>query len=47
METPGFNMLTSELEAFAANTPLADIRHGVAVFEAILRSADTGGPVAV
>ena len=55
VETPGFNMLTAELEAFAASiaantpfpTPLADIRHGVAVFEAILRSADTRGPVAV
>ena len=55
VKTPGFNMLTAELEAFAASiaantpfpTPLADIRHGVAVFEAILRSADTGGPVAV
>ena len=49
-ETKGFNMLTAELEAFAASieagrpfpTPLADIRHGVAVFEAILRSAESG-----
>ena len=54
-ETPGFNMLTAELEAFAASiaakrpfpTPLTEIRHGVAVFEAILRSAATGQAVAV
>jgi predicted dehydrogenase len=54
-ETPGFNMLTAELEAFAAAiagkrpfpTPLADILHGVAVFEAVLRSARTGRPEAV
>jgi predicted dehydrogenase len=54
-ETPGFNMLTAELEAFAASiqerrafpTPLSEIRHGVAVFEAILRSADAGRVVAV
>ena len=46
-ETKGFNMLTAELEAFGTAiasgtpfpTPLTDIRHGVAVFEAILRSA--------
>ncbi len=49
-ETRGFNMVTAELEAFAASiatlvpfpTPLSEIRHGVAVFEAILRSASTG-----
>lgn len=49
-ETTGFNMLTAELEAFAASidakrpfpTPLTEIRHGVAVFEAVLRSARTG-----
>ncbi len=49
-ETPGFNMLTAELEAFAASvavgtpfpTPLSEILHGVEVFEAILRSAATG-----
>lgn len=49
-ETKGFNLLTAELEAFAASieagkpfpTTLADIRHGVAVFEAILRSAESG-----
>ena len=49
-ETPGFNMLTAELEAFAASirnnapfpTPLTEILHGVAVFEAVLRSAASG-----
>jgi predicted dehydrogenase len=54
-ETRSFNMLTAELEAFAASidtpqpfpTPLADIRHGVAVFEAIVRSAISGQPEAV
>ncbi len=53
VETPGFNMLTAELEAFAGSiaaqrpfpTPLADILHGVEVFEAILRSAATDAPV--
>ena len=51
-ETKGFNMLTAELEAFAASvasktpfpTPLAEIRHGVSVFEAILRSTASGRP---
>jgi predicted dehydrogenase len=51
-ETPGFNMLTAELEAFAASiqnnapfpTPLTEILHGVAVFEAVLRSAASGLP---
>jgi predicted dehydrogenase len=54
-ETRGFNMLTAELEAFAGSiqenrpfpTPLAEIRHGVAVFEAIIRSAETGRQEAV
>jgi predicted dehydrogenase len=49
-ETKGFNMLTANLESFALSienrkpfpTPLADIRHGVAVFEAILRSMASG-----
>jgi predicted dehydrogenase len=49
-ETKGFNLLRAELEAFAGSiearqpfpTPLADIRHGVAVFEAIVRSASSG-----
>ncbi len=53
--TDGFNMLTAELEAFAAAitgdapfpTPLTEILHGVAVFEAILASAAAGRPVAV
>jgi len=54
-ETPGFNMLTAELEAFATSiatdtpfpTPLTDMLHGVEVFEAILRSAASGRPEAV
>jgi predicted dehydrogenase len=54
-ETKGFNMLTAELESFAASieagdpfsTPLADIRHGVAAFEAIVRSAESGRPETV
>ena len=54
-ETPGFNMLTAELEAFAASvaagtpfpTPLSEILHGVEVFEAVLRSAATGAVVEV
>jgi predicted dehydrogenase len=49
IETPGFNMLTAELTEFARcvaehrpfPTPLPDILHGVAVFEAIARSAQT------
>lgn len=53
-ETPGFNMLTAELEAFAASiaanrpfpTPVGEVLHGVAVFEAILRSAALRKPVA-
>jgi hypothetical protein len=55
VEAKGFNMLTAELEALAASiaaktpfpTPLSEIRHGVAVFEAILRSAETGQTVSV
>jgi predicted dehydrogenase len=54
-ETAGFNMLNAELEAFAASiaarnpfpTPLSQIMHGVAVFEAIAASAATGRPVEV
>ena len=46
-ETVGFNMLTAELEAFASSivaerafpTPLDQIMHGVAVFEAVAASA--------
>ena len=49
IETPGFNMLTAELTEFARcvaerrpfPTPLSDILHGVAVFEAIAKSAET------
>ena len=48
-------MLTAELEAFAAAinagrpfpTPLDQILHGVAVFEAVAESAATGQSVAV
>jgi predicted dehydrogenase len=54
-ETPGFNMLTAELEAFAASiatgrpfpTPMEQILHGVAVFEAVAASAAQGRPVTV
>lgn len=54
-ETAGFNMLTAELEAFAASiahgkpfpTPLKQIMHGVAVFEAVAESATRGRPVTV
>lgn len=55
VETPDFNMLTAELEAFAAAvrggtpfpTPLGQILHGVAVFEAVARSAASGQAVTV
>jgi predicted dehydrogenase len=55
IETSGFNMLTAELESFSESiemgwafpTPLSEIRHGVAVFEAILRSAASGRVEAV
>jgi predicted dehydrogenase len=55
VETPGFNMLTAELEAFAAAiaekrafaTPLDQILHGVEVFEAIAKSAAEGKAVAL
>lgn len=55
VETPGVNMLTAELEAFAAAvaagtpfpTPMTEIRHGVAVFEAVLRAAASGRAEAV
>lgn len=54
-ETPGFNMLTAELEAFAASiaagrpfpTPMDQIMHGVAVFEAVADSAVRGVPVRI
>jgi predicted dehydrogenase len=52
-ETPNFNMLTAELEAFAASiegnqpflTPIEQVLHGVEVFEAVLRSAALGETV--
>jgi predicted dehydrogenase len=55
VETPPFNMLTAELTEFARcvaerrpfPTPLSEILHGVAVFEAALRSAATGATVRV
>jgi predicted dehydrogenase len=54
-ETAGFNMLTAELEAFAASiaagrpfpTPLDQIMHGVALFEAVAASAARGVPVTI
>ena len=54
-ETPGFDMLRAELEAFAGSivtkrpfpTPLSQILHGVAVFQAVVRSAATGEAVAI
>jgi predicted dehydrogenase len=54
-ETSGFNMLTAELEAFACSianhrpfpTPVADILHGVEVFEAVLQSAERDAPVSL
>jgi predicted dehydrogenase len=54
-ETVGFNMLTAELEAFAASIatgrpfpiPLDQIIHGVAVFEAVAASAARDEPVVV
>jgi predicted dehydrogenase len=54
-ETTGFNMLNAELEAFAASiaagrpfpTPLDEIMHGVAVFEAVAASASAGKPMMV
>ena len=53
IETPGYNMLGAALEAFAdaveSGQPFPitpdQIRHGVAVFEAIVRSAGSGQPV--
>jgi predicted dehydrogenase len=54
-ESAGFNMLTAELEAFATSiasgrpfpTPLKQIMHGVAVFEAVAESAAGKRPVTV
>ena len=55
IEYKGFNTLLAELEAFAAAVrgeqaypiPPEDILHGVAVFEAIVRSAKRHQPVTV
>jgi predicted dehydrogenase len=55
LETAGFNMLKAELEEFAASieagkpfrTPLDQIIHGVAVFEAIAASAIRNQPVSI
>jgi predicted dehydrogenase len=54
-ESPGFNMLRAELDAFAASiesgvpfpTPLDQIMHGVAVFQAVAESALYDRPVTV
>jgi predicted dehydrogenase len=55
VETADFNMLTAELEEFAASieanrpfaTPLDQVLHGVAVFEAVVQSAAEEKPVVV
>lgn len=55
IEHRGFDPLRAELEAFAAAieggtaypVPAAEILHGVAAFEAIVRSGETGRPVEV
>ena len=55
VQRPGFDMLHAELSAFAAAVrgtapypvPLAEVLHGVQVFEAIVRSAGEARPVAV
>jgi predicted dehydrogenase len=55
MQTPGFDTLTAELNAFAASirdkkpypVPPDDVVHGVEIFEAIVNSAKAGKPVAV
>jgi predicted dehydrogenase len=55
IETPGFDMLRAELSAFghtirarsAYPVPVADVLHGVAVFDAIVASAKHGDVVAV
>ncbi len=54
-DSKGFGMLRRELEVFAASieakqpfpTPLDEVLHGVAVFEAVVRSAQSGRPEAV
>lgn len=55
IETPGFNMLTAELLEFARcvaerrafSTPLSQVLHGVAVFEAVERAAASGETVRI
>jgi predicted dehydrogenase len=55
IEHKGFNALAAELDAFAAAIeggpaypiPAAEILHGVAAFEAIVRSAETRRPVKI
>ena len=55
IETTGFDMLRAELSAFghtirvrgAYPVPIADVLHGVAVFDAIIASAKRGDVVAV
>ncbi len=55
IESAGFNMLTAELHAFAASiecgrlfpTPLEQIIHGVAVFEAVAKSALQNEPITI
>jgi len=55
LEIPGFNVLRAELTAFGRAirerksypVPIADVLHGVAVFEAAVRSARQQRPVAV
>ena len=55
VETTGFNMLTAELTEFGRcaaerrpfSTPLSEILHGVEVFEAVQRAAQTGETVRV
>lgn len=54
IETPRVNSVTAELEAFARCVaerrqpiPFEDVLHGVAIFDAAVKSARTGAPVAV
>ncbi len=55
IETPNVNSVTEELQAFARCVeerrphpiPLGDILHGVSIFEAAVKSAGTGAPVAI
>jgi predicted dehydrogenase len=55
LDFAGFDMLNAELTAFAQAivdqtpypVPLADVLHGMAVFDAVVRSAETKAPVRV